>query len=89
MTVGENGKLTFPCQFTFKIIGLANHEFEWEVMKILREHFPQLGEGSTQFKLSTNGKYLAISCNVLAKSQDELDGTYQELSRHPLILFVL
>lgn len=89
MNLDEQGKLTFPCEFTFKIIGLANHEFEGEVLRIMREHFPQLGENAISLKNSKNGKYLALSVVVQAKSQPQLDAAYTALSNNPLILFVL
>jgi putative lipoic acid-binding regulatory protein len=89
MTVDDAGKLTFPCQFTLKIIGLANAEFEGEVQEILRQHFPQLGEGAITMNLSKNGKYLAYTVKVLAISQPQLDATYQDRSASPLVLFAL
>lgn len=81
--------LTFPCEFTFKIIGLANDLFESEVLQMFAQHFPQMGEGAINSKLSKNDKYLALSITVKANSQAELDAIYQVLSRHPLVLFVL
>jgi putative lipoic acid-binding regulatory protein len=89
MTDVEQGKITFPCDFTFKIIGTACDEFEGEVLRILREHFPTLGEGAISLKNSKNGKYLAYSVVVQATSQAQLDATYMALSNNPLILFVL
>jgi putative lipoic acid-binding regulatory protein len=89
MTINDSGKLTFPCQFTLKIIGLANAEFEGEVQEILRQHFPQLGEGAITMNLSKNGKYLAYTVKVLAISQPQLDAAYQDLSASPLVLFAL
>jgi putative lipoic acid-binding regulatory protein len=85
----EGSLLSFPCEFTFKIIGLANKTFEGEVLKIFHEHFPQLGEGAISLKVSKNGKYLALTVAVQAESQSQLDATYQLLSHNPHILFVL
>lgn len=89
MDNNERGKLIFPCQFTFKIIGLANKEFEGEVLKILHQHFPQLSENAIRYTVSKNAKYLAYTVNVQATSQAQLDATYQDLSDNPLILFAL
>ncbi len=85
----KEGKLTFPCQFTLKIIGLANAEFEGEVLQILRQHFPQMGEGAIKTKPSKNGKYLAYTATVTVISQPQLDAAYQDLSASPLVLFAL
>jgi putative lipoic acid-binding regulatory protein len=89
MSSNEKGKLVFPCQFAFKIIGLANEEFEGEVLKIMTQHFPQLGEGAFTQKLSNNGKYLAFTVTVNAISQPQLDAAYLDLSKNPLVLFAL
>lgn len=89
MAEHEVGKLTFPCAFTFKIIGHANPEFEGEVVRILREHFPQMGEGAITTKPSKNARYLAYSVVVQALSQSQLDAAYTALSNNPQILFVL
>ncbi|MBN9288169.1 MAG: hypothetical protein BGO43_03895 [Gammaproteobacteria bacterium 39-13] len=85
----ERGKLTFPCQFTFKIIGQANQAFEGEVLKILHQHFPQLSENAIRYAVSKNANYLAYTVTVQAESQEQLDATYQALSDSPLVLFAL
>lgn len=88
--MSENeSKLTFPCSFTFKIFGLANAVFEGEVLKIIRQHFPQLSEGAVSLKPSRNNKYLALSITVQATSQAQLDAVYTQLSHNQHILFVL
>jgi hypothetical protein len=89
MSSNEKGKLVFPCPFTFKIIGLANEEFEGEVLKIMNQHFPQLSEGAISQKLSKNNKYLAFTITVNAISQPQLDAAYLDLSNNPLVLFAL
>ncbi len=81
--------LTFPCQFRLKIIGLANETFEGLVIGILNQHVPDLGEGAVTMNLSKNNKYLAITANINAVSQEQLDDLYRALSSHPDILMVL
>jgi putative lipoic acid-binding regulatory protein len=85
----DKGKLVFPCQFTYKIIGRANKEFEHAVRKILRQHFPQLDDASISYNISKNGKYLAFTVHVIALNQAQLDAAYQDLSDDPLVLFAL
>ncbi len=89
MSEANTGKLTFPCEFTFKIIGLANNDFEAAALGILHKHFPHMGEGAITTNPSKNGKYLAYSVTVNALSQDQLDAAYKDLSAHPLVLFAL
>lgn len=81
--------LKFPCEFSFKVIGLANDQFQGEVLKIFHQHFPKLGEGAIRLNHSKNEKYIAFTVTVHAISQEQLDATYLDLSAHPLILFAL
>ena len=89
MVPPEQGKHVFPCDFTFKIIGQADDAFEGEVMRILRQHFPQMSEGAITMNLSKNSKYLSYSVTIRAISQAQLDAAYIDLSASPLILFVI
>jgi putative lipoic acid-binding regulatory protein len=89
MTEERSTQLTFPCEFTFKVIGLADGQFESEVLQIFWQHFPQLGEGAITPKLSKNQKYLALTIRINAISQAQLDSVYQILSSNPLVLFAL
>lgn len=81
--------LIFPCQYSYKVIGLATDEFEGEVLKIFRQHFPHLGEGAIRLAHSKKEKYIAYTITVDAISQAQLDATYFDLSKHPLVLFAL
>jgi len=89
MSEREPSKLTFPCEFTFKVIGLASDLFESEVLQVFRHHFASLSEGAISVKPSKNHKYTALSITVTAISQAQLDNIYQVLSHHPLVLFAL
>ena len=44
--------LEFPCQYTLKVIGRTSKDFEAEAVRIVREHFPNLGEGAISLKQS-------------------------------------
>ncbi|HKY70212.1 MAG TPA: DUF493 domain-containing protein [Gammaproteobacteria bacterium] len=81
--------LNFPCEFIFKIVGLAQSDFEGTAVSIMRKHFPKMSEAAVQHKLSREGKYLSLSIRVIASSQAELDAAYQELSQNESIIFVL
>jgi len=81
--------MIFPCDFTFKILGRENEQFQGEVLSILHRHFPHLSEGAIRQKQSRQGKYLALSVTIKAESQTQLDAVYQELSESPQVLFVL
>lgn len=81
--------IEFPCQFPVKIMGLAEQDFEGVVVAILNQHVPDLGEGAIVVKQSAGGKYVSITANIRARSQEQLDNLYRALSGHPKVLMVL
>jgi putative lipoic acid-binding regulatory protein len=42
-----------------------------------------------EMKSSRRGKYLSVTCVIRATSREQLDGLYQELCDHPLVVMVL
>lgn len=81
--------IEFPCQFPIKIMGMSGEEFEGVVIAILNQHVPDLGEGAIVIKQSAGGKYMSMTVTIRARSQEQLDNLYRELSSHPKILMVL
>lgn len=85
----EETLMTFPCDFTIKIIGKASDTFEAEVITLVRKHFPNLGEGAVRHNHSKENNYLALSVHLTADSKQQLDGLYKDLSDSPLVIFAL
>jgi uncharacterized protein len=81
--------LTFPCDFPVKIIGEVSEQFESDIIKIVRQHYPNLQDDAIQRQTSKQGTYLALSITVHAISQATLDALYQDLSKHPGTKMVL
>ena len=81
--------LEFPCEFPIKIMGKNHQELEICVMTIFNKHVPDLVEGAIKSRESRNGNYLSITVTINAQSQSQLDGIYQELSAHELVLMAL
>lgn len=81
--------MTFPCDFQIKIIGSNTKSFAKDIIKIAREHFPDITEASIQKKTSQNDNYLAISIMLHVKDQITLDALYMELTKHRDIKMVL
>jgi len=85
----ENSLIQFPCDFTIKVFGLSNVEFEGAALSIIHKHAPNLSGRALQIRPSKNGKYLALSITVFVDSKEQLDNIYRELSSSPHILMVL
>ena len=85
----HSSPLKFPCDFTFKIMGKANDDFERAVLTIMKKHFPKIKENAIQQRHSKGKSYLSLSITVKAENQQELDAAYRELSACKEILFTL
>ena len=81
--------LKFPCDFTIKVFGKDNDEFEVTVLSIIRDHVKTLPEDAIQTRKSENGNYLAMSITMYVTSREQLDNIYRALSSAPQVLMVL
>lgn len=81
--------MTFPCDFTIKIIGSNNNTFLKEISDIARKHFPNIVDTAIHNQLSKQGNYLAISITLHVENQKTLDSLYMELTKHPDVKWVL
>ncbi len=87
--MSEETLLEFPCQFPIKAMGNNHANFENEVVMIVREHAPDLGEGAVTSKPSRTGKYLAVTVTITATSKAQLDTIYRALNAHPDVKMML
>ncbi len=89
MSEKQPSLLEFPCQFPIKAMGKADIEFDLLVIDIIREHVDDLSEKSIKTRPSKNGKYVSVTVTIEAKSQQQLDDIYHQLSAHPRVLMAL
>ncbi len=85
----EESLLKFPCEFPIKAMGKATPELEIAVLEIMHRHVPDLGEGSVKTRESRNGNYLSITVTIQARSRDQLDAIYMELTSCEHIVFAI
>ena len=81
--------LTFPCVFPIKIMGRREDGFAQEVSDVVLRHAPDFHPETIEMRTSRNGRYLSITVNLNARSREQLDGLYSELSKHPRVMMVL
>lgn len=83
--------LEFPCDFPMKIMGENNPNFDFAdfVSQIIYKHAPNFDKNSIQTKLSKKQNFVSLTCIIPASSKIQLDNLYTELSKNPLIKFVL
>ena len=81
--------LTFPCAFPMKIVGRREDGFAQTVAEIVMRHATDFRPETMEMRSSKNGRYLSLTVTIDAKSREQLDGLYVELSKHPMVMMVL
>lgn len=88
-TPSPESLIEYPCAFPIKIMGLAVQDLAQTILSIVTRHDPSFDGATMEMRASSSGKYLSLTCTVLATSRPQLDALYGELSTHPLVKVVL
>ncbi|MGH0035024.1 MAG: YbeD family protein [Myxococcota bacterium] len=81
--------LEFPAEIPVKVMGEAEDDFESWVVSVVRRHVDDLGEGAVRTRRSRRGRYLSVTVTVRARSREQMDALYRELSGHERVKVVL
>ncbi len=79
--------LDFPCQFPFKVLGVAHPELTDQVIAVLQQHAP--GDYSPTLRPSAKGNYVSLTVTVTAHSKEHLETMYVALGQLELVRVVL
>lgn len=79
--------LDFPCQQTFKIMGVADERLADHVISCLQTHAP--GDYAPRIKPSSKGNYYSLSLSVRVTSKEHMETIYTELAKLELVRVVL
>ena len=85
----EQSLLDFPTPFPIKIMGRSEGGFAQSVMEIVLKHAPDFQPATMEMRPSRQGKYISLTVTIEARSREQLDALYAELSAHPMVLMVL
>jgi putative lipoic acid-binding regulatory protein len=81
--------LTFPCAFPLKVMGRREDGFAQSVCEVVQRHAPDFHASSLEMRASKNARYLSLTVTINARSREQLDALYSELSKHPMVMMVL
>jgi putative lipoic acid-binding regulatory protein len=70
-------------------MGYWAEDFDALVTQIVRRHVHDLGEGAVSSRESRGGRYLAVTVTIEAKSRDQLDAIYRDLTSETRVVMVL
>jgi len=85
----QESLLTFPCVFPLKVMGRREDGFAQMVSDVVIRHAPDFNAGTIEMRTSKNGRYLSLTVTINARSREQLDALYMELSKHPMVVMVL
>jgi putative lipoic acid-binding regulatory protein len=80
---------TFPCAFPMKVMGRREDGFAQVVSEIVLRHAQDFRPETMEMRSSKNARYLSLTVVINARSREQLDALYSELSRHPMVMMVL
>lgn len=79
--------LDFPCNQTFKVMGIAGEQLPIDVINCLQIHAP--GDYTPTIKPSAKGNYHSVSVSVRVTSKEHMELIYTELAKLDLVRVVL
>ena len=81
--------LVFPCVLPLKIMGRREDGFAQTVADIVVKHAPDFHPETIEMRTSKQGRYISFTVTINARSREQLDALYSELSKHPMVTMVL
>jgi len=81
--------IEFPCHFPIKVIGEAHQDFIQIIATLIKKHIHDFMDKTVELKMSSEGKFMSLTCTIYVTSQQQLDLIYKDLSSHPMTKFVL
>ena len=80
---------SFPCEFPLKVMGRREDGFAQVVSEIVMRHADDFRPETIEMRSSKNARYLSLTVVINARSREQLDALYSELSKHPMVMMVL
>jgi putative lipoic acid-binding regulatory protein len=79
----------FPCEFPIKVMGRDSESFRSLTLAIIQRHAGPLAAESISERLSSKGRFLALTYTIRAENRAQLDRIYQELTDSGVVLVSL
>jgi putative lipoic acid-binding regulatory protein len=86
---GSTSIQEFPSDFPIKVMGRHDSELRALTQAIIEKHAGPLPESSIKTRTSADGNFLALTYMVHAKSREQLDQIYRELTACKSVLMAL
>lgn len=88
MTTASDTLFEFPCDFPLKVMGRHTDDFRSIVLGIVQKHAGPILAANIEERPSRGGAYLSLTCTFNAKSKQQLDDLYRELTSCERVMVV-
>jgi len=85
----EESALEFPCEFPIKMMGRNTPEFRALARTLVEQHAGTVADSVVQAATSRNGRFVSVTVTITAKSQQQLDDIYRDVSSQDDVLMAL
>ncbi|MCB9253727.1 MAG: DUF493 domain-containing protein [Bdellovibrionaceae bacterium] len=79
----------FPCVFTFKVIGGAEHGFMVRVLKATRDALEINVDPEYKYRQTSHGEHLAITIEAYVETPEKVLDVYHALSKVEGVIFLM
>ncbi|GGA78623.1 YbeD family protein [Neiella sp. HB171785] len=79
--------LDFPCNFPFKVLGVADESLPDKIVAVVQQHAP--GDYAPKVKPSSKGNYHSVTIDVTVTSKEHVETLYKALGDIDLVRYVL
>ncbi|HEY8265699.1 MAG TPA: DUF493 domain-containing protein [Steroidobacteraceae bacterium] len=79
----------FPCEFPIKVMGRDSESFRTLTLAIIERHAGALAPDRISERMSSKGRFLALTYTIEARSRAQLDQIYQDLTDSGVVLVAL
>jgi hypothetical protein len=87
--VAEPDLIEFPCDFPIKIVGRRQEGFAQAMLELVLRHAPDFDAATMEMRTSSQGAYLSLTVTIKARSREQLDALYRDISGHPEVVWAL
>ena len=84
-----NAKITYPCAYPIKVMGLQETGFVACILAIIQRHDTTITLANLVYRESRNGKYLAINISITATGVEQISALFEDLKASGRVAMVL
>lgn len=82
-------RIEFPCRYPVKVMGENRDDFAALVVAIGQRHAPEIDAEAVSQRSSRNGRWLAVTLVIEARSEEQLRALHEDLKATGRVTLVL